>query len=112
MSRKRPDDDPLASMDAPANDPLLVEMFGGTVKPYRHRDRRAKWFACGAYARQTGKPCQAPGNGRGGRCKQHGGMCTGPKTPEGRYRAGQGLRDYWRRKRLEREAMAEASAQG
>jgi hypothetical protein len=38
---------------------------------------------CGAFARSTGKPCQAPGNGRGGRCKLHGGMSTGPKTEQG-----------------------------
>ncbi len=28
---------------------------------------------CGAFARSTGKPCRAPGNGRGGRCRMHGG---------------------------------------
>ena len=38
---------------------------------------------CGAYARSTGKPCQdkALPNGR---CKNHGGLSTGPKTTEGR----------------------------
>jgi hypothetical protein len=38
---------------------------------------------CGAYARSTGKPCQAKAL-TNGRCKNHGGMSTGPKTPEGR----------------------------
>ena len=38
---------------------------------------------CGAYARSTGKPCQAKAL-TNGRCKLHGGMSTGPKTPEGR----------------------------
>ena len=39
---------------------------------------------CGAFARSTRKPpCQAPGNGRGGRCKLHGGMSTGPRTEQG-----------------------------
>jgi hypothetical protein len=38
---------------------------------------------CGAYARSTGKPCRA-GALRNGRCRNHGGLSTGPKTPEGR----------------------------
>lgn len=38
---------------------------------------------CGAYARSTGKPCQAKALPNG-RCKNHGGMSTGPKTTEGR----------------------------
>lgn len=41
---------------------------------------------CGAYARSTGQPCRAWGLGRGGRCKNHGGASTGPRTPEGRER--------------------------
>jgi hypothetical protein len=38
---------------------------------------------CGAYARSTGNPCEAKALANG-RCKNHGGMSTGPKTPEGR----------------------------
>ena len=38
---------------------------------------------CGAYARSTGQPCKAKALVNG-RCKNHGGMSTGPKTPEGR----------------------------
>ena len=38
---------------------------------------------CGAYARSTGSPCKAQALSNG-RCKHHGGMSTGPKTPEGR----------------------------
>ncbi len=38
---------------------------------------------CGAYARSTGKPCQA-GALKNGRCRNHGGLSTGPKTLEGR----------------------------
>ena len=38
---------------------------------------------CGAFARSTGNPCQAKAL-TNGRCKNHGGMSTGPKTPEGR----------------------------
>ncbi len=46
-------------------------------------DRMAKHQRCGAYARTTGNPCQAKAL-TNGRCKNHGGMSTGPKTPEGR----------------------------
>ena len=38
---------------------------------------------CGAYARCTGLPCKAKAM-TNGRCKNHGGLSTGPKTPEGR----------------------------
>jgi len=38
---------------------------------------------CGAYARSTGNPCKAQSLANG-RCKNHGGMSTGPKTLEGR----------------------------
>ena len=38
---------------------------------------------CGAYARTTSNPCQAKAL-TNGRCKNHGGMSTGPNTPEGR----------------------------
>lgn len=43
----------------------------------------AKHQRCGAYARTTGNPCQAKAL-TNGKCKNHGGMSTGPKTPEGR----------------------------
>ena len=38
---------------------------------------------CGAYARSTEAPCRAKGLANG-RCKNHGGLSTGPKTPEGK----------------------------
>ena len=38
---------------------------------------------CGAYARTTGNPCQAKAL-TNGRCKNHGGMSTGPRTAEGK----------------------------
>ena len=38
---------------------------------------------CGAFARSTGHSCQAKALANG-RCKNHGGMSTGPKTVEGR----------------------------
>lgn len=38
---------------------------------------------CGAYARSTGHPCKAKALSNG-RCRNHGGLSTGPKTLEGR----------------------------
>ena len=43
---------------------------------------------CGAYARSTGKPCRCKAL-RNGRCKLHGGLSTGPKTPEGKAKIAQ-----------------------
>ena len=63
-------------------------------KSARARDMgytRATKQRCGAKTR-TGKPCKAPGNGRGGRCKMHGGASTGPRTAEGKARSLAALR--------------------
>jgi hypothetical protein len=38
---------------------------------------------CGAFARSTGQSCQAKALANG-RCKNHGGMSTGPRTAEGK----------------------------
>ena len=38
---------------------------------------------CDAHARSTGQPCRAKALSNG-RCRNHGGLSTGPKTPEGR----------------------------
>jgi len=47
---------------------------------------------CGARTRR-GTPCQAKALLRGGRCKLHGGASTGPRSPAGRLRAQQNLRN-------------------
>ena len=57
----------------------------------RRANRQARMFPlrgekCLAFARSTGKPCQAPA-GWNGRCKLHGGLSTGPTTPEGKAKA-------------------------
>ena len=44
-------------------------------------------YQCGAHARTTCAPCKAKALPNG-RCKLHGGMSTGPKTPEGRQAIG------------------------
>ena len=51
--------------------------------------------ACGARTRK-GAPCRAkpiPGKAR---CKFHGGLSTGPRTPEGRARVAEAQRRRWR----------------
>jgi hypothetical protein len=46
---------------------------------------------CEAYARSTGNPCQAKAL-TNGRCKNHGGMSTGPNTRKGRQAIAQATR--------------------
>ena len=46
---------------------------------------------CGAFARSTGQPCKAKAL-TNCRCKNHGGMSTGPKTQEGRQAIAQATR--------------------
>ena len=67
----------------------------------RENERRQKYQAakrkreakCGAFARSTGKPCKRKALSNG-RCKNHGGMSTGPKTQEGKARALANLKQY------------------
>lgn len=42
---------------------------------------------CGAKGKRTGKPCPHTGIYANSRCQWHGGLSTGPKTPEGKARA-------------------------
>ena len=46
---------------------------------------------CGAYARSTGNPCQGKGL-RNGRCRNHGGYSTGPRTEAGKMAVGEATR--------------------
>lgn len=64
--------------------------------------RMAKWKhkyrpRCGAKTKKNGQPCQCkvvPGKKR---CKWHGGLSTGPRTPEGKERARQAVIRRWER---------------
>jgi len=56
----------------------------------RKRNKKAR---CGAYARSTGQPCKALAL-INGRCRNHGGMSTGPKTPKGKARSLANLKQY------------------
>ena len=58
----------------------------------------AKHQKCGAYARTTGNPCQAKAL-TNGRCKNHGGLSTGPKTAEGRRAIGEATRARFQKSR-------------
>ena len=60
----------------------------------RARLRELMRQPCGAKTR-AGHPCQRKGLGRGGRCPNHGGASTGPKTPEGRQRIAEAQRRRW-----------------
>ena len=60
---------------------------------------------CNAKTRK-GTPCQARGLGKGGRCRFHGGMSTGPKTPEGKARSIAAERAGYQRWRSGRMASA------
>jgi hypothetical protein len=46
---------------------------------------------CGAFARSTGESCKALAL-TNGRCKNHGGLSTGPKTKEGKLAIAQATR--------------------
>lgn len=51
---------------------------------------------CGAKTR-AGHPCRNRAIFESGRCKNHGGMSTGPRTPEGRERIAEAQRQRWAR---------------
>jgi len=52
---------------------------------HQARQTPTKGEKCEARTRQ-GTPCQAPA-GWNGRCRNHGGLTTGPKTPEGKKKS-------------------------
>ncbi|OVW43579.1 hypothetical protein BME19_19290 [Klebsiella pneumoniae] len=69
------------------------DIGGGTSFPDACRD-----MTCGATTRK-GTPCKMTALYASGRCKLHGGMSTGAKTPEGKARQLEGLRRWLERKR-------------
>ena len=69
------------------------------------RPRKADRPRCGAKTRR-GTPCAREGSGRGGRCPNHGGLCTGPTTQEGRQRCIDATKRRWQAWRAARAASA------
>jgi hypothetical protein len=59
---------------------------------------RLRESRCGAKTRAGGS-CQCKGLGRGGRCKFHGGLSSGPKTEAGRRRIAEAQRKRWAARR-------------
>lgn len=59
---------------------------------------------CGAKTR-SGRACRRPGLGRGGRCVNHGGLSTGPRSDEGRLRIAEAQKRRWQRERTLRRQM-------
>jgi hypothetical protein len=59
---------------------------------------RLRESQCGAKTR-AGHPCRRKGLGRGGRCPNHGGASTGPRTIEGRRRIAEAQRKRWAARR-------------
>ncbi len=59
---------------------------------------------CGARTRR-GTACQAKAL-KNGRCRNHGGLCTGPKTAEGKERVAAAARHRWVMWRIRRQLVA------
>lgn len=64
----------------------------GTSRPELPPASRAAATICGANRHRDGQPCQARPEPGKARCRFHGGRSTGPRTPEGKSRAQQNLR--------------------
>lgn len=75
--------------------------------PMAGRPRTRSGKVCGARNRR-GLPCQCKLLFRGGRCRFHGGLSTGPRTEEGRRRALLAMRTGWLAWRTRHEASGRA----
>lgn len=58
---------------------------------------------CGARRHRDGEPCQAKSEPGKRRCRFHGGMSTGPRTPEGQKRALANLAQFRLKQRVEQK---------
>lgn len=84
----------LAAVHARFPDRLSAE-DAARLSRQRVRDR-FKRVICGARTKRNGLPCRAKSEPGKRRCKWHGGLSTGPKTPEGKARALANLRKFRR----------------
>ena len=53
-------------------------------------------LSCRSYARSTGNPCGAKAMANG-RCRNHGGLSSGPKTPEGKAAVSKASKERYHR---------------
>ena len=95
----------LRAYDERARLRQLQDAFGETqlVQQTCERARQAEERAkrreernqpCSARTR-AGHPCRRKGQGEGGRCANHGGASTGPKTQAGRQRISEAQQRRW-----------------
>ena len=68
----------------------VPEGYRDDHRPYVDQDGEVR---CAARCRD-GHPCKRKGLGAGHRCPNHGGMSTGPRTPEGKRRSREALARY------------------
>lgn len=71
---------------------MATQSVQAAVEAQAESMRKTNCSRCGAWARSRGRPCEAPCWRRpdgtlSKRCRMHGGMSTGPKTPEGKAKA-------------------------
>ncbi|EPS5423188.1 HGGxSTG domain-containing protein [Klebsiella michiganensis] len=83
---------PGISLSPPRNNQYGLRL---TLTPFPEACRD---MTCGATTRK-GTPCKMTALYASGRCKLHGGMSTGAKTPEGKARQLEGFRRWLERKR-------------
>lgn len=72
-----------------AHDQAFQRWIDSGYRPGHHLPEMPEELAgmqCGARTR-AGTPCKRTGIYDNGRCRNHGGMSTGPKTPEGKSRS-------------------------
>lgn len=80
---------------------FIVFEYGGRwyeITRHRHRPKRI----CGA-RKKTGARCRSKSLHRGGKCKFHGGLSTGAKTPTGKAASLAAMRAGWLRWMVEKK---------
>lgn len=78
---------------------IEIELAHGKAREAMRKVNRPR---CGAWARSRGRSCEAPvwrrdDGSLANRCRMHGGLSTGPKTPEGKARSAENWRRRWAR---------------
>ncbi len=72
------------------DEPMLPPWAALWLARCRQRENN-KRVPCGARRRRDGKPCEAKSVPGKRRCRWHGGMSTGPRTPEGKAKVARNL---------------------